>query len=102
MHTNVTPDLCPNAAFGRSSSACHHCRARLSRRSPATGRGSRPAPARAADHQQGAQATDAAGAGDIVVTARRRSERLFNTPMAITAFTGEALPKQGAVRYYRY
>src|SRR3546814_18290151 len=31
---------------------------------------------------------DQASAGDIVVTARRRDERLLDTPVAITAFTG--------------
>lgn len=46
--------------------------------------------------QPAGQATDASGAGDIVVTARRRSERLLNTPVAITAFTGQQLEKQGA------
>ncbi|MGN6269592.1 MAG: TonB-dependent receptor [Sphingomonas sp.] len=42
------------------------------------------------------EAADASGAGDIVVTARRRDERLLNTPIAVTAFTGDALEKQGA------
>ncbi|MGN6278554.1 MAG: TonB-dependent receptor [Sphingomonas sp.] len=41
-------------------------------------------------------AADTSGAGDIVVTARRREERLLNTPIAITAFTGQQLEKQGA------
>ncbi|MGY4395146.1 iron complex outermembrane receptor protein [Sphingomonas sp. UYAg733] len=35
--------------------------------------------------------------GDIVVTARRREERLLDVPVAITAFTGEALEKSGAI-----
>ncbi|HEU4960407.1 MAG TPA: TonB-dependent receptor [Sphingomonas sp.] len=46
---------------------------------------------------QDAQATNASGAADIVVTARRRSERLLDTPVAITAYTGAQLEKQGAV-----
>ncbi|MFN4037730.1 MAG: TonB-dependent receptor [Erythrobacter sp.] len=33
--------------------------------------------------------------GDIVVTARRREERLQDVPLSITAFTGEALLQQG-------
>src|SRR3546814_497057 len=40
---------------------------------------------------------DQASAGDIVVTARRRDERLLDTPVAITAFTGAQLEKQGAI-----
>jgi iron complex outermembrane recepter protein len=33
--------------------------------------------------------------GDIVVTARRREERLIDVPLSVTAFTGEALLQQG-------
>src|SRR3546814_7593284 len=36
------------------------------------------------------------GVGDIVVTARRRSESLQNTPVAVTAITGAALEQKGA------
>jgi iron complex outermembrane receptor protein len=43
------------------------------------------------------QAAEASPPGDIVVTARRRSERLLDTPIAITAFTGDQLQKQGAI-----
>ena len=43
------------------------------------------------------QAADTSGAGDIVVTARRREERLLNTPIAITAFTGQQLEKHMVV-----
>ncbi|SFS13634.1 TonB-dependent receptor [Sphingomonas jatrophae] len=35
--------------------------------------------------------------GDIVVTARRREETLRDVPIAITAFTGEALTRGGAI-----
>lgn len=35
--------------------------------------------------------------GDIVVTARRREETLMDVPVAITAFTGEALEARGAL-----
>ena len=45
---------------------------------------------------QADQAADASGAGDIVVTARRRSERLLNTPIAVTAFTSQQLEQSGA------
>ena len=34
---------------------------------------------------------------DIVVTARRRAESLQDVPIAVTAYTGEALERQGAV-----
>ena len=41
----------------------------------------------------------AAGASDqtIVVTARRRNELLLNVPVAVTAFSGEQLDRQGAL-----
>src|SRR3569623_201031 len=42
------------------------------------------------------QASDDNG-GDIVVTARRREETLFNVPIAVTAITGDKLEKTGAV-----
>jgi iron complex outermembrane receptor protein len=35
--------------------------------------------------------------GDIVVTARRRAESLQDVPIAVTAYSGEALERQGAV-----
>ncbi|WP_294055231.1 TonB-dependent receptor [Sphingomonas sp.] len=35
--------------------------------------------------------------GEIVVTARRRAERLQDVPIAVTAFSGELLEKQGAI-----
>ena len=43
--------------------------------------------------------TDAAQSGqsDIVVTARRRNELLIDVPIAVTAFTGEQLARQGAL-----
>lgn len=40
---------------------------------------------------------DPADSADIVVTARRREERLLDTPVAITAFSADRLEKQGAV-----
>jgi iron complex outermembrane recepter protein len=39
----------------------------------------------------------ASDAGDIVVTARRREERLIDVPIAVTAYSGEALAKSGAI-----
>jgi len=49
-------------------------------------------PAHAQDATAQAQASEApTGIGDIVVTARRRNENLHDVPVAITAFTGEAL-----------
>eukprot|EP01035_Chromulina_nebulosa_P016118 gene16117-biopygen13734 len=35
--------------------------------------------------------------GDIVVTARRRSESLLQTPIAVTAFSADKLAKGGAI-----
>ncbi|HMJ94060.1 MAG TPA: TonB-dependent receptor [Allosphingosinicella sp.] len=46
-----------------------------------------PAAAAAAEDQQG---------GDILVTARRRTENLQDVPIAVTAYSGEALERQGA------
>lgn len=48
--------------------------------------------------QAAPQAEDAATTtgGDIVVTAQRRSERLLDVPVAVTALSGEALQKLGA------
>src|SRR5829696_8213557 len=39
-------------------------------------------------------ATDSADEGDIIVTAQRRAESLQNVPIAVSAFTGEALERQ--------
>jgi iron complex outermembrane receptor protein len=52
--------------------------------------------------QEGAPAAQTAaettaGDLDIVVTARRREENLLDVPVAITAFTGDALERQGAI-----
>src|SRR5215213_10202983 len=46
------------------------------------------------------QTTDEAAAasdGDIVVTARRRNEILLDVPIAVTAYSGEQLERQGAL-----
>ena len=43
------------------------------------------------------QAVDESGTGDIVVTARRREESLLRVPIAVTAFSGEALERSGAI-----
>ena len=45
---------------------------------------------------QQASAADA-NDGDIVVTARRREESLLDVPIAVTAFSGAALEKSGAI-----
>jgi iron complex outermembrane receptor protein len=58
----------------------------------------------AAAQPPAAEATTAADAegqdsatGDIVVTARRRNELLLQVPIAVTAFSGEQLNRQGAI-----
>jgi iron complex outermembrane receptor protein len=42
-----------------------------------------------------AQSDDNGGVADIVVTAQKRSERLQDTPISITAVTGETLANRG-------
>ncbi|HEX8214397.1 MAG TPA: TonB-dependent receptor plug domain-containing protein, partial [Allosphingosinicella sp.] len=62
-----------------------------------------PAGTTASDEQQAAAANEAlADQGttqdtDIVVTARRRAESLQDVPIAVTAYSGEALERQGAI-----
>ncbi len=53
------------------------------------------APAFAQDSTPAAESTD--DSGDLVVTARRREESLLDVPIAVSAFTGEALEQRGAV-----
>lgn len=52
-------------------------------------------PAFAQDTPQAPVAND--GSGDILVTARRREERLLDVPGAVTAYTGEQLLNSGAI-----
>lgn len=49
------------------------------------------------EQDEAPQADRAAGDGMIVVTARRREERLIDVPVAVTAFTGEELANRGAL-----
>jgi iron complex outermembrane receptor protein len=62
-----------------------------------------PAGTEASDEQQAAAANEANPAEtstqdpEIVVTARRRAENLLDVPIAVTAYTGEALERQGAI-----
>lgn len=55
------------------------------------------APAKSGVSPQAAGGDDASGAGsaDIIVTARKQSERINDVPMSITAVTGETLARQG-------
>ena len=57
------------------------------------------APAQAEPAEAPAAADEAAAASDdsIVVTARRRDENLQDVPVAVTAYTGEQLARQGAL-----
>ena len=50
-------------------------------------------PAMAHAQENAASGVDAASVGDIVVTAQRRSERLQDIPMSITALSGAALQR---------
>ncbi|NNM77138.1 TonB-dependent receptor [Sphingomonas sp. ID1715] len=55
-------------------------------------------PAWAQDQAPAEQAAESsAGDLDIVVTARRREENLLDVPVAITAYSGDALERQGAI-----
>ena len=49
------------------------------------------------DNQQTQGAAAAASDQQIVVTARRRNEQLLNVPVAVTAYSGEQLDRQGAL-----
>ncbi len=53
-------------------------------------------PVFAQDTQEGAEAEEGGGLNVIVVTAQKREEGLQDTPIAITAVSGEALQAQGA------
>lgn len=48
--------------------------------------------------QDAAPQEEAAGLDDVIVTARRTSESLQRTPLAVTAFSGETLEQRGAMQ----
>ncbi len=54
-----------------------------------------PTPPASADPQADAAPANANTANDIIVTAQKRSERLQDVPLSITAVTGDQLSKQG-------
>lgn len=86
IRTAVRPLLLASAAFGGSMIATHAVAA------PAE-------PVAAAQAETTTAAADPAkvddGLGDIVVTARRREERLQSVPVAVTALGGAALDQRG-------
>ncbi|RDE07517.1 TonB-dependent receptor [Sphingomonas aracearum] len=51
----------------------------------------------ASDGDQATTPEDQGATGDVVVTARRRAERLQDVPIAVTALTAETLERQGAI-----
>ena len=53
--------------------------------------------AAAANQDEESGAAGAGADGEIVVTARRRAESLQDVPIAVTAYTGEALERTGAI-----
>ncbi|MFC0204524.1 TonB-dependent receptor [Novosphingobium soli] len=55
------------------------------------------APALAQDAAPAAEAPADSSGGDIIVTARRREERLVDVPIAVTSFSGDQLEKSGAI-----
>ncbi|KMS54252.1 TonB-denpendent receptor [Novosphingobium barchaimii LL02] len=55
------------------------------------------APALAQEAPARPEAASEASGGDIIVTARRREERLVDVPIAVTSFSGEQLAKSGAI-----
>ncbi|EZP49977.1 TonB-dependent receptor plug domain-containing protein [Sphingomonas sp. RIT328] len=63
---------------------------------PQEGAGPTDPASEAASHQPPPIDSDAAGAGDIVVTALRRSTTLQNTPISIAALGGELLDRKAA------
>ena len=56
----------------------------------------------AASAQQASVTSDAANAGEIVVTAQRRSEALEKTPVAITVVSSVTLAKQAIGSDWRF
>jgi iron complex outermembrane receptor protein len=62
----------------------------------------RPAFADAADSGDSAQSGGMESLQEIVVTAQKRSEKLIDVPMSVTAITGESLEQAGAVNYEGY
>ena len=54
-------------------------------------------PDRAAGQPAAPAAAQDLGTGEIVVTARRREERLVDVPIAVTSFSGDQLAKSGAL-----
>ncbi|MCL9983750.1 MAG: TonB-dependent receptor, partial [Erythrobacter sp.] len=53
------------------------------------------APAHAQDAAAEAASASEADDGQIIVTARRREERLIDVPLSVTALSGESLAQQG-------
>jgi outer membrane receptor protein involved in Fe transport len=60
------------------------------------------APAAAAAPETTATPADATSVAEVVVTARKQSERLIDVPAPVSAIGGEALQEQGAVKFTDY
>jgi iron complex outermembrane recepter protein len=86
--TSIRPALFASAAFILAASP-----ALAQEAAPETA----PPAEEASSNAQTADAPAAATDGDIVVTARRRSELLQDVPIAVSAYSGEQLERQGAL-----
>ncbi|MEO8454980.1 MAG: TonB-dependent receptor, partial [Sphingomicrobium sp.] len=81
------------ALLGTVAAAALYTTPAAAQENSATATAAAPAASNAQTQEQAATASDQ----DIVVTARRRNELLLNVPIAVTAYSGEQLNRQGAL-----